>query len=696
MATSPMVRLCVVALALSMLVAACGDSSEVEVTPSVPLSSPTTTAAIDPTPTSAEPLTIPLGAPLSGSQDVVDAIATYPSGAIAAIAQSGDGSSYAIADQGAIRFFGAGGLERSVIPRPEPVTPKLTLNHDGSRVVLTTRRSVRVFDTGTGEQVKAMGRADWGEADAAFAPDGGTLVLATSGGPVLAIDTETWLADWQIFTDGFAANDKDPTGAHVAVAVTDRFVAVGNREDGMVAVHDLATGDLVNEWRVGGGYVTQVGFGFEGTILTAGTSSGAVGAYDVVTGAISRTDEYLGGVTNVWGHPRHGGYYVEIDAETPQIFFADPDGNAPALVIDYPTTLSARAGFVSPDRTIVVAGTSIVPLAADGGVAGVPIELTIGNRRVQHLIARENAETVLIDAGGLLLIEKATGAILDVVLPDPLTRDVAISPDGSVLAMARADRVELVAAETGEVLSATAAGASSVVFSTTGNKVYALDITSDVVVIDSPSGPGTGRAPESGDLAVVSSPEGDRVAMLRLRDDAPSVVTISGEGGVANRVTYAAHTDVVRTLASGGGVMASIDESGFVHIWDPVTLETKLEFKITRIRDQRIWLAVSGDGQLVAVNSEFGPTVVYSTVDGSEVVQRDFGRGEIAFHPDRNLLMGRADGFGLQLFNLDSRALVELPLAGSGLDFDNRGEAFVLADSSGNVNVFSTEALLDS
>jgi WD40 repeat protein/DNA-binding SARP family transcriptional activator len=207
---------------------------------------------------------------LSGHTGLIRDVAYSPDGS-RLVTSSGDGTVrvWDVSPQGA--------PEQTILSRGDAVT-NVAYSANGG-VLATADRRVVLWDVSTGRKVLTLPRPTVGF-DAAFAPDGATLVTGgLSGAPRLWDTTsgesvrvlrgaESWIASFAFGPDG--------------------SLVAGGDEDGQVVLWEASTGRLVRALgkRTAGGahLIIDLDFSRDGTLLAAASFDGTVKVWDVASG----------------------------------------------------------------------------------------------------------------------------------------------------------------------------------------------------------------------------------------------------------------------------------------------------------------------------------------------------------------------------------------------------------------------------
>lgn len=567
------------------------------------------------------------------------------------------------------------GHDRSVGDRP-PDLNSVAFSHDGSMLATagddgTVRIWDRVWDTG-GETESLIVSGDglgqvWGPS---FSPDGQLVAAAwTDEGVVRVVDLATGEVTLEI--GGLAypyAARFDPAGERLGIPL--------GRGDEAIVV-DAATGERLLSLPGGSGrgltwspdgqhLATTVSIGAQARIWDAedGTLRTTLFGHTTEVASAAWTADSqrlatgsLDGTVRVWRLAEGGAEQEHVFAGATKgvqgLTFL-PDGDVLLAGEEGAAdTTNVRFWDVTEDGSAEVAnlrGAQDGPPVVDYGETGDRVAVSSGDRTVT-------------------VWDLATGdAVFRTQPPDgevDVLRDLAHSPDGSTLAVAVGDRIQL------------------------------WDGEGDLVV-DVPNDGLVGTVGWSPDGALVAT--GDQFGFVRVLDrDGTEVARLDPPDGRAPRWSTEAvafHPDGELLAVSGGD--GTQPNSWHIELWDWAEEEVVDMVRTNGFNARRV--AFDPAGERIAT-AGFGAIEVYDVASGQRIVELapDGGGlvGDIAFHPEGDLLAAGGGDGTIRLWDVES-GRDSLVLRGPGdavgsLAFGPDGSRLVAGDRGGQVRVWTLD-----
>jgi WD40 repeat protein len=436
--------------------------------------------------------------------------------------------------------------------------------------------NVRVWNTGTGQEIGAPMSSDDKPVDAvAFSPSGTLIAAASADGNV-----QLWDATSQQVA-GSALVPAGPPVQALAFSPDGKLLATG-AQDGTVRLWDTITGNQAGATMATGDAVGALAFGNGGAALATTESDGA---------------------TELWR--------VSTQAETGAALTTQGSAGVSALAFSPSTDTLATGNGNGAIRLWDPAGfhQTSAPLAV--GPAGSPA----GAAHAPAALSANGAVVAVSDGHGTVRVwDVATGRRIGG--PLPAYRDVtglAVSPDGKTLAVAGTG-VRLFATATGQPIGTAlpASGGSgtygSVAFSPDGKTLATIgaDGTArlwNVTTQQEIGAPMTAGPPGTSAAAVAFSPDGKTLAT-------------AGAGGQVRlwKVTTQRETGAPMTAGAGttvlafspdGSTLATAGGDGTVRLWDiatqqeigtPMTADAQPVYAAAFSPDGSTLTAVGGDG----------------------------------------------------------------------------------------------------
>ncbi len=231
-----------------------------------------------------------------------------------ALAPDGKQLALAVEDERGVRLFDAGAREPRLSIKAcqtwglRPVA----FSRDSELVASTDGPDVRLWSTKTGELVRTLdpagipGRTRWGPAYSciAFSPTRPQIALGRATGFVHVCDISSGQCLLTLENPRSHVNHIafSADGNLLAVADGDRNPAPGRDKAPVVAVYEIATGELVGQFKLPEGMAHSAAFSPDGRLLAAGADGGknAVHLWDVYTGQeVAALEGHSAGVLSV-------------------------------------------------------------------------------------------------------------------------------------------------------------------------------------------------------------------------------------------------------------------------------------------------------------------------------------------------------------------------------------------------------------
>jgi WD40 repeat protein len=429
-------------------------------------------------------------------------------GAVVAAAQSPNGKLVAVATERAgrvtTRILDAQ-TRRVRTTLPEHGIDSLRFDPTG-RVLVTgsTDKTTRLWLAATGRLVHELPQGGYVLA-LSFSPDGQTLATASSDGSVPIWDVRSGVRLVLLVGSNGSANDAafSPDGKDIAVAFGDRAARVYDATDGRLLAPLAGDTDSV----------TTVGYDSAGDTIVTGSDDGTVRLWSANAGdqlapvdrrgatvrAVFAGDSLVSSAGRVVRVLTPGGRRVaahrlptpvaSVAAQGTSVAAADTAGDLLRTTIGGPTELSrglrVTAVAYEPDGTLITG-------SSDG-----TIRLWSSSAHPRALPGSGAAEAISAGTGGFAVLSR--GGAVHVYTPEgalvrtiPARAGIArLSPDGTVLATARAREADLWSTSTGKLLHRLlghTALVTDVEFSPDGRTIVTASVDHDGRLWDTASG----------------------------------------------------------------------------------------------------------------------------------------------------------------------------------------------------------------
>jgi WD40 repeat protein len=628
------------------------------------------------------------------------------SAAVQVVAFSPQGDSLVTASlDGQVKLLDVVSWEEQVSLTHDEAVLAVAFGPDGQQVATASGTTAYVWDVASGTTVQQFEGHGTLVRSLAFHPQATRLATASMDGTVQVWERESGksLFSFDAHTDSIWSVVFDPQGNYIATASADGTVRVwdatsGNNhftllnqypaaltsvdvgldgtlvatagKDGMVKLWDAETGEQVAVFRFHQA-VTAVWLSTDGTSLAVGTADGTVRLWDVVLsneGMLERDsgserlrlDGHARAVTDMKVHP-DGLYLATASADGSVRLWNMTDGHE----IDHLSRHVQRVNEVcfSPDGSLLATASSDgkvmvwdVQGVGDGERSKVIETLDDFGGAVYHLDFSPDGSQLLAtsDSGTLhmwdVIAEPGTEQIT--LMGDiPFMGDVAFSPQGDRIAVARSDGVvEIVDSYSGKLLLLLAGQTGTVEslkFTPDGSRLVTSAIDGNARIWDVT----TGHTDSVNQVAF--APGGEYAATA----SSDGTVRLWKVGSEPQSQALWQHEDRVNDVAfsPNGRLLASCGDDGKVQLWDITLRQNVYTIEPFEAHKERVsTIAFAPNGTRFAIGSSNGAVQVWDVAMG-RLVQILAGHrdqvNDMAFSPDGSLLVTVGADRQIKLWN---------------------------------------------
>lgn len=468
-------------------------------------------------------------------------------------------------------------------------------------------RTARLWDVKTGQELRQFGEPDGAGVSVAFSPDGQSVLT----GSYLAGVLHLWDVETGVLRQTFASPDAREVNG-VAVSPDGRQVAAALGVGQIVRLWDTASGALLQTFEGSTDGVVAVAFSPDGQTLASGGYDRSARLWDIATGAeIRRFEGHTDGVESVGFSPDGRTLITASDDRTVRLWDVATGQELRRLAGH--TNPVYSAAFAPDGRTIATASFDLTArLWANPSQPEYPPLAGVNPNSFSNAVKfAADGRAIAGDVeGGLRLWDVQTGQPVRRFDYENLLLSVAISPDGRLVLGGAGDGA-LVGwdTRTGERL-----------FTLTGHQVE----VSGVVV--SPDGRYALTAGASDGTARLWDLAAGQAAQV-FRPDAGFVLDVAFSPDGRYALASGAGNLALMWAVEGGRLVRTFELDG------PAGAPS---------------LAVSPDGQLVAVGARTGEIALFDANSGQQqrtLTGHTAGVRDLAFAPDGKLLLsGSVDG----------------------------------------------------
>ncbi|MBI1851380.1 MAG: WD40 repeat domain-containing protein [Planctomycetes bacterium] len=500
--------------------------------------------------------------------------------AAAIAAFTGETSDSRALPNGAVRRLGAAPFFERGGPWSVAFSP------DGKLVATGGIGQVRVWDATTGELVHHLAGPGNMAAALAFSPDG--RLLAAADGP-------------KLFQCGNAP-DLTP------------------REDPAIRLWDVASGRRLRKWITKPSYAEFVAFSPDGELLAGASSGGELALWDVATGDEVRR------LPHPWKGSTHvaflgDGRTLACSVGDRTVHFVDVASGAESRVVDAGLDRVYDCAFSHDGTLAVVSDPNDVVHAIDmASGQTVPFLASETNVRFPVEFSRDDALVAIGTVSGLQFrveVWQRSPAHRLFEVRNVRPHDVALSPDGKILAVPSDSRVRLFDVPSGDERlprRGHTGVVTSLVYSADGATLTSAAADGTVLTWDPANGEEISMR-DAGPVPLALSPTEDRIAIGKKNGFFLGVVERARDVAFAPLVGHDA--DVAAAVFSRDGrTLASSGRDGTIRIWSLDDRTERARMSIAEKAGHAI--AFSPDGKLLAMP---GPDLTIAIVDATTGVR---------------------------------------------------------------------------